>query len=819
MPDAPSGENIRDVRIEDDLKTSYLRYAMSTLISRALPRVEDGLKPSQRRILVAMNDLDLGPRSKHRKCAKIVGDTCGNYHPHGDQSVYGTLVRMAQDFSCRYTLVDGQGNFGSLDGDPPAAPRYTEARMDYPSMEMLEDIEKGTVDFVPNYEETRTEPTVLPAKFPNLLCNGSSGIAVGMATSIPPHNLGEVVDALVALIDDPDIELDGVMKHIQGPDFPTGGIVCGREAVIRAYASGRGNVVVRARAFVEERGADRKNIVITEIPYQVTRSSVKEKIAQAVTANRIPGISDIRDESDRTGQRLVIQLKRGEDENVVLNQLYKYTPLQTTFSILLIALYQGRPQTMSLLAMLRAYRDHRINVIRRRTEYLLRRAEARAHVLEGLKIALHHIEAVIELIRKSKDVNAAREGLVSRFQLSKVQAQAILDMRLQRLTNLEKQKIEDEYRQLIEKINEYNAILDSEKLVLNIIKEELLDLKKRHGDERRTEIAGPVGDIEVEDLIVEENVAVTISHAGYIKRGPLANYRLQARGGVGITGASTKEGDFIESLFTASTHDYILFFTTEGKVYWLKVYDVPMLSRTSRGRSIVNLLAVPSGAAVTSMIPVRNFDGRNLMMATERGVVKKTALSAYSRPQRDGIIAINLDKGDKLIGVRMTSGSDEVLLCTRDGMAIKFHESDARPMGRATRGVKGIRLRKGDAVVGLICVPSGRADAMQLLSACENGYGKRTAFRDYPRQSRGGLGVVSIKTSQRNGKVVAVLGVQETDEIMLMTSGGMMVRTRVSDVSTVGRNTQGVRLIRPKPGQTLVAVARLPGTATGEQTK
>jgi len=620
----------------------------------------------------------------------------------------------------------------------------------------------------------------------------------------------------VALIDDPEIDLAGVMEHIQGPDFPNGAIICGREAIVKAYATGRGNVVVRARAAVESRGTDRKNIVITEIPYQLTRTSVKEKIAQAVGAGRLSGIADIRDESDRTGQRLVVQLKRGEDENVVLNQLYKFTPLQATFSIFLIALADGRPQTLTLLELLHAYRDHRIRVVRRRTEYLLKRAEARAHILEGLKIALSHIDEVIALIRKAKDVAAARDGLMKKFGMTRIQAQAILDMRLQRLTNLERKRVEDEYRDLIEKINEYTAILDSETLVLGIIKEELLELKERYGDERRTEITGAVVDIELEDLIVEENVAVTVSHEGYIKRMPLAAARTQARGGVGITGASTKEGDFIESFFTASTHDYILFFTTEGKVHWLKVYDVPMLSRTSRGRSIANLLQISKGAAITSMIPVRKFDDRHLMLATERGTVKKTALRAYGRPQRGGIIAINLDPGDTLIGVRMTTGEDEVMLCTRDGMAIKFHEHDVRPMGRATRGVRGIRLRKGDAVVGLICVSADKADEMALMTACERGYGKRTPVSGYSRQGRGGLGVVNIKTSQRNGKVVAVRGVEEGDECMMMTSGGMMIRTRVSDVSIIGRNTQGVRLIRSKEGQKLVALARLPSSPAGE---
>lgn len=792
---------------------------MSTLISRALPRVEDGLKPSQRRILVALNDLELGPRSKHRKCAKIVGDTCGNYHPHGTQAVYGTLVRMAQDFSCRYPLVNGQGNFGSLDGDPPAAERYTEARMDYPTMEMLEDIEKETVDYIPNYEETRTEPTVLPGKFPNLLCNGASGIAVGMATSIPPHNLREVIDAILALIENPEIGLNEIMTHIKGPDFPTGGVICGRGAIRNAYATGRGNVVVRAKAFIEDRGTDRKNIVIKEIPYQLTRTSVKEKIAAAVQSNKIQGISDIRDESDRTGQRLVVQLKRGEDPNVVLNQLYKHTPLQDTFSILLIALHKDRPQTLTLLEILRAYREHRIVVIRRRTEFLLKKAEARAHILEGLKIALNHIDAVIKLIKESKDVERAREGLMEKFGLSKVQSTAILEMRLQRLTNLERDKIDDEYRKLIEMISEYNAILESEHRVLEIIKTELKDLRERYGDDRRTEITDAAEELEKEDLIVEENVCVMITREGYIKRMALGDYRTQARGGVGITGAATKDGDFVEHLFTASTHDYILFFTTEGKAYWLKVYDVPMQSRTSQGRAIQNVLEIPSDVKITSMIPVRNFDERNLMMATEQGTVKKTVLSAFSRPQRGGIIAVNLDEGDKLIGVRLTTGEDEVMLCSRDGMTIRFPETDIRPMGRATRGVRGMKLRKGDVVEALIWIPKDKKAEMSLLTACENGYGKRTAFEEYPVQKRGGLGVVNIKTTDRNGKMVAAIGVEETDEMMMMTSGGMMVRTRVSDISVIGRNTQGVKLISPKEGQTLVAVARLPQTETGEQTE
>jgi DNA gyrase subunit A len=815
MSDASSGENIRDIRIVDDLKDAYLRYAMSTLISRALPRAEDGLKPSQRRILVAMNDLDLGPRSKHRKCAKIVGDTCGNYHPHGDQACYGTLVRMAQDFNCRYPLVNGQGNFGSLDADPPAAPRYTEARMDYPTMEMMVDLEKDTVQFVQNYDETRTEPDVLPARFPNLLCNGSSGIAVGMSTSIPPHNLGEVVDATIALIDNPEITLAEVMQHIQGPDFPTGGVICGRGSIRRAYATGRGTLAVRCKAGVEARGSDRKNIVVTEIPYQVTRKNIKERIAKAVGSGKLKGISDIRDESDRTGQRLVIQLKRGEDENVVLNQLYKYTPLQNTFSVSLIALYEGRPQTMTLIEMLRAFRDHRIDVIRRRTEYLLRKAEARAHILEGLMVALRNIDEVIALIKASQSVDEARTGLMERFELSRLQAQAILDMRLQRLTALEIGKIEEEYRKLIEEIAEYKAILESEQLVLNIIKDELSELKRRYGDDRRTEIAEAAEDIDLEDLIVEETVAVTVSHEGYIKRMPLAAYRTQSRGGVGITGADTKEGDFIEHLFTPSTHDYLLVFTTEGKVYWLKVYDIPMMGRTAKGRSIVNVLEIPGGVGISSMIPVRNFDDRELMMATERGIVKKTKLSAYSRPQRGGIIAINLDDDDRLIGVRLTSGDDEVMLCTRGGKAIRFAESDARSMGRATRGVKGIKLRKNDRVVGLIHIGEGEAESMTLLTACEHGYGKRTALGEYPTQGRGGQGVVDIKTTRRNGPVVTVRGVHEDDEIMMMTSGGTLMRTRVSEISVIGRNTQGVKLITPREGHTLVALARLPSDATG----
>lgn len=798
-------ENIRDLFIEEEMQQSYLTYAMSVIVSRALPDVRDGLKPSQRRILVAMNDLGLGPRSRFRKCAKICGDTSGNYHPHGEGVIYPTLVRMAQDFVMRYPLVDGQGNFGSIDGDPPAAMRYTEARLSAVAMEMLEDIEKDTVDYEPNYDSTRAEPVVLPSKFPNLLCNGSSGIAVGMATSIPPHNLVEVCDALIKVIEDPEVTVEELLEVLPGPDFPTGGIICGRAGILRGYKTGRGTITVRGRTHVETARGGRRNIVITEIPYALNKTTLKERIADAVNKGTIEGVSDLRDESDREGMRIVVELRRDADEQVVLNQLYKHTPLQSTFSIILLALVEGRPVTMSIKDMLVAFKNYRMEVIRRRTQYLLERAQARAHILEGLLIALDHIDAVIATIRRSKDVPTAQARLMKRFKLTERQARAILEMRLQRLTGLERRKIEEELAQLLEDIEGYQAILADENLVLDIIREDLYELKERYGDDRRTQIVEAEAELDIEDLVAEEDMAVTISHAGYIKRMPLSVYRRQRRGGKGITGAQTKEGDFIEHLFIASTHDYLLFFTNRGKVYWQKVYDIPQLSRTARGRAIVNLLELERGETVTSMIPVRNFDDRQLLMATANGVVKKTALSAYSRPKRGGIIAINLDPGDTLIGCQLTRGSDDIILGTRMGYAIRFSETELRSQGRATRGVRGIRLREGDSVVGMVVVD----ERATLLTVCEGGYGKRTSFREYRRQGRGGLGIINIRTTERNGRVIGLLDVLPDDELMLITSGGMVIRLPVSDLRVIGRNTQGVRLIRLDEEDRLVSVARV----------
>ena len=805
--------NVRDLLIEDEMRDSYLNYAMSVIISRALPDVRDGLKPSQRRLLVAMNELNLGPRSKPRKCGKIIGDTIGNYHPHGEQALYPTLVRMAQPFTFRYELVDGQGNFGSIDGDPPAAMRYTEARMSAPTMEMMDDIALDTVDYVPNYDETSTEPTVLPARFPNLLCNGSSGIAVGMSTSIPPHNLREVVDGLIRVIDEPEVGLDELMKIIKAPDFPTGGLICGTEGIRRGYETGRGSVVVRARAFTEIAKNGKKNIVFNEIPYQITRQSIREKVAALVNDGKITGIADVRDESDRNGQRLVIELKRGEDEAVVLNQLYKHSNLQDTFSIIMISLVNNEPRTLSLKEMLQCYVDHRVEVVRRRTTHLLRKAEARAHILEGLKIALNNIDEIIATIKRAPDVETAKQKLIEKFGLTDVQATHILQMQLQRLTRLERDKIDKEYRELIEKIAEYNAILASQQLVLSIIKDELLDLKDKYGDGRRTEIVSEAVDFEIKDLIAEEMVVVTISHGGYIKRAPLSVFRSQGRGGRGITGAGIKEGDFVEHLFTASTHDYILFFTNRGKVYWLKVWDIPLLPRTSKGRAVVNLLELDRGEVLTSMIPVREFASGNLVMATRNGHIKKTALKAFSRPLRTGIIAINLTSDDQLIRVAVTSGAQEIILGTAHGHAIRFRESDVRSMGRATQGVTGIRLRGDDHVVDMVIVTEETA----LLTVCENGYGKRTDFGEYSAQRRGGYGVIDIKTTARNGRVVALMSIREEEEVMMITSGGMIIRTPISSVRVISRNTMGVRLIMLKKQDHLVAVARVIGNGDEDE--
>jgi DNA gyrase subunit A len=798
-------ENIKDLFIEEEMKDSYLNYAMSVIMSRALPDVRDGLKPSQRRILVAMNDLGLGPRTKFRKCAKIAGDTTGNYHPHGEQVVYPTLVRMAQDFNYRYPLVEGQGNFGSIDGDPPAAMRYTEARMTYATMTIMEDLERATVDYISNYDDTRLEPIVLPSKFPNLLCNGCSGIAVGMATSIPPHNVGEVCDAIIKVIDNPDITIDELMQIIKGPDFPTGALICGTEGIKEGYRTGRGTIIVRARVHTETSKSGRKSLVVTEIPYQLNRDNILERIADLVKDEQIKGISDIRNESDREGSRLVIDLKKGEDEEVILNQLYKHTKLQDSFSIIMIALVDNRPETLNLKQMLTYYIRHRKVVIIRRTTYLLEKAQARAHILEGLRIALQNIDEVIKLIKTSPSVEAARNGLMNQFSLSELQANAILDMRLQRLTGLEQDKIEEEYKKLCANIKEFQAILASEKLVLDIIKKDIEEIKDRFGDKRRTEIVSAVTELNLEDLIAEENVVVIITHEGYIKRLPLTSYRKQHRGGKGVTGAEMKEGDFIEHLFVALTHDYILFFTDQGRVYWQKVYDVPEMGRTAKGRALINLLELKDDENVSSLIPVRNFDERQLVMATSNGIIKKTPLCAYGNPKKGGIIAINLDEGDKLIGVKLTNGKQDIILGTELGKAIRFAEKDVRTMGRVTHGVKGITLKDGDKVRGMVIVDENAS----LLTVCEHGFGKRTDFGEYPAYRRGGQGVINIKTTERNGKVVALLDVRDEDDLIMITAKGMVIRTSVNTIRSIGRNTQGVKLFSVVEGDKLVSVARI----------
>ncbi len=798
-------EAVQERLIEEEMKDSYLTYSMSVIISRALPDVRDGLKPSQRRILVAMNDLGLGPRSRYRKCAKIAGDTSGNYHPHGEAVVYPTLVRMAQDWNMRCTLVNGQGNFGSIDGDPPAAMRYTEARLTGSAMEMLSDLKLDTVDFIPNYDETRTEPTVLPSKFPNLVVNGANGIAVGMATSIPPHNLGETVDALIALIAEPEMSIDRLMEFIPGPDFPTGGMICGSGGIRQAYRTGKGIITVRAAAHTEQLRAGKTCIVVTEIPYQINKTRIIEKIAQLVKKGTLGGISDVRDESDRDGLRLVIEVKRGDDERVVLNKLYKHTPLQETFSIITIALVDGRPQMLNLRELLWQFLRHRMTVIRRRTQFLLDRANDRLHIVQGLIIAIEDIDRVIEIIRSSESVDQARESLMSEFKLTTIQADAILAMQLQRLVGLERIKLLDERKELKEKIKEYWAIMQQDELVYDIIREDLYELKEKYGDPRRTEVVGEVKDFKIEDLIAEESVAVTVSHEGYIKRTRLSLYRSQQRGGKGVIGSDVKEADFAQHLFVASTHDYILFFTDAGQVYWLKVYDVPMLGRTSRGRAIVNLLEIPKEEQVTSMVPVRKFDDRYLLLATEKGIVKKTVLSAFGHPKRGGIIAINLDKGNKLIGAMITHGNDQVVLGTEKGYAIRFGEHDVRAMGRSARGVNGIRLRKGDVVKSMIMVDKHST----LLTVCENGFGKRTDFGKYRLQSRAGKGIINIKTSKRNGNVVGLMSVREDDEVMIITINGKMIRIPVKGVRVIGRSTQGVTLIKMEKDDRIGSFTRI----------
>jgi len=802
-------DRIRDLLIEEEMKTSYLRYAMSVIVSRALPDVRDGLKPSQRRILVSMNDLNLGPSAKYRKCAKICGDTSGNYHPHGESVIYPTLVRMAQPFNMSRTLVQGQGNFGSVDGDPPAAMRYTEARLTHAAMDMLADLDLDTVDYIPNYDESTTEPTVLPGKFPNLLVNGSIGIAVGMACNLPPHNLAEVVDALTLFIRNPDCTLADLMEVLPGPDFPTGGIICGRTGIYDGYATGRGRVVLRARIRHEELKSGSWALHVEEIPYPPRRDLIIKKIAELKNAGVIEGIRRLEDYADRTNPyRIYIELKKGEDPRVVENLLFKHTPLQETFGINAIALVDGKPETLTLKRQLECYRDYRIEVVRRRTRFLLEKAEARAHIVEGLLKALDIIDQVIETIRSSPNPEVAGNRLVERFGFTDKQAEAILRMTLARLTGLERQKLVDELEDLKRKIAEYNEILGSEARVLDVIVEELATLRQRHATKRRTEISEEAVDIEREELITPQDVVVTKSHGGYLKRVSLDTYRAQGRGGRGVIGADTKEEDFITHLWSAHSHDTLLFLTRQGRAFAKRVFEIPEGSRTSAGRSIHNLLELREDESVTAAFAIQEFDDRDILFCTRRGIVKKVTLSLLRNAARQsGIIACGLEDGDSLVGATLLEGGEDVLLATQKGMSIRFPESDVRRMGRTARGVKGIKLRKDDEVVGSVVVEEGRT----LLTLCANGYGKRTPFDDYRAQSRGGLGIINIQANDRNGPVVAVAAVQDDENIMLITAGGMMVRTRVAEISLIGRNTQGVRVVNPKEGDRLLAAAVVSG--------
>lgn len=808
MINSPSGgAGIKDLSIEDELKNSYLTYSMSVIVSRALPDVRDGLKPVHRRILVAMNDLNLSYRHKHVKCAKVVGQVLGNYHPHGDSAVYDALVRVAQDFSVRYLLVDGHGNFGSIDGDRAAAYRYTECRMHRLCDDILADMEKDTVDFVDNFDGTGIEPTVLPCKVPLLLLNGADGIAVGMATKMPPHNLTEICNGIIALIDNPDATIKDLMKHVKGPDFPTGGLICGRDGIRKAFETGRGRIIMRARCHIETQKNGRQSIVVTEIPFQVNKTSLQEKIAQTVKDDKIKGITAINDYSNKDGIRLVVELKQGEDANVVLNQLYKHTPLDTSYSVNNIALVKGRPETLNLKEMLQHFIDHRFEVIRRRTRYLLDKAEARAHIVEGLLKALDNIDRVIEIIRSSETIDEAKAGLIREFDLSDIQAHHILEMRLRRLTGLQRKELEEEYANLQKEIENYKAILRDRKLVLDIIREDSYEMIEKFGDKRRSEIVAAVDDINIEDLIADEEMAIVISHEGYIKRMALDTYRKQGRGGKGITGAANlKDGDFVEYLFVGSTHDYILFFTSIGKVHWLKVYDIPQMGRAAKGRSIVNVLQLEKDEDLQAMLPVREFDDEHyLVLVTKQGVIKKTVLSEFSRPKKGGIRAINIREDDELISALITNGNNELMLASHEGMACRFNETDVRSMGRSAGGVAGMNLAEGDEVIGAMIVSAETT----VLTVAENGMGKRSSFEDYRITRRGAKGVTNMKINEKTGKVVACMAVEEEDEVMIITSGGMVVRTAVNGCRVIGRATQGVRVIGLKEGDKVATVARV----------
>ena len=792
------------VNIEDEMKKSYIDYAMSVIVMRALPDVRDGLKPVHRRILYAMHEAGMTPNKPYKKSARIVGEVLGKYHPHGDSSVYDAAVRLAQNFSTRYLLVDGHGNFGSVDGDSAAAMRYTEVRMSRIAEEMLADIDKDTVDFAPNYDESLKEPTVLPAKIPNLLINGSSGIAVGMATNIPPHNLTEVVDGLVMMIDNPAISIQELMMAIKGPDFPTGGLILGREGIKQAYLTGRGSVKMRAQARIERMSNGKSRIIVTEIPYQVNKAKLVENIAALVRDKTIDGITDLRDESDRSGMRIVIELRRDVNGDVILNQLYKHTQMQDTFGVIMLALVDGRPRVLNLQEVLYYYLEHQKEVIVRRTRFELAKAEARAHILEGLKIALDHLDEVIATIRQSQTAEIARNALMDKFHLSEKQAQAILDMRLQRLTGLERAKIEQEFKDVLETIDYLKSVLADEHKVMNIIKEELLDVRKRFGDERRTVITSDVSKLDVEDLIAVEDVVITITHQGYIKRLNIDTYRSQKRGGRGITGMGTKEEDFVMHLFVATTHHNILFFTNRGRVYRMKAYEIAEASRTAKGTAIVNLLPVESDEKITAVIAIKEFvERRYLFMATSKGIVKKTELTEYDTARKGGLAAINLDEDDELIDVKLTNGEQHVILGTRNGMAIHFMEKEVRSMGRSTHGVKGIALEAGDVVVGMdVLKPDG-----EVLTVSEEGYGKRTAVREYRTQSRGGKGIINLKVTEKTGKVVGLKTVKPGQELMMITSDGIVIRIEIDGISLISRNTQGVTLMRTGAEDKVVALA------------
>ncbi len=792
-----------EVNISQEMQSSFMDYAMSVIVSRALPDVRDGLKPVHRRILYAMNDLGMTPDKPYKKSARIVGDVIGKYHPHGDSAVYETMVRMAQDFNYRYMLVDGHGNFGSVDGDAAAAMRYTEARLSKISMELIRDINKDTIDYQDNYDGSEREPVVLPAKFPNLLVNGSSGIAVGMATNIPPHQLGEVIDGVLALSHDRSLTIEELMEHIPGPDFPTGAEILGRSGIRRAYQTGRGSITLRAKTIIEEKNG-RTRIIVYELPYQVNKARLIEKIAELVREKEIDGITDLRDESDRTGMRIVIEVRRDTNPNVLLNNLYKQTALQSSFGINLLALVGGRPKVLNLKECLEFYLDHQIEVIRRRTAFELRKAEARAHILEGLRIALDHLDEVINLIRASQTTEIARDGLMNRFSLSYEQAQAILDMRLQRLTGLERDKIENEYSELLARIAELKAILADEEKVLEIIREELTDIKERFNDKRRTEISLSEVHLEDEDLITRENIVITMTHQGYIKRLPVSTYRSQRRGGRGIQGMGTNDNDFVQHLFITNTHDTLLFFTNKGKVYRLKGYEIPDLGRTAKGIPIINLLQIDQGEYISTVIPIEEFkEGAYLFFMTKYGIAKRTRLTAFSNIRRGGLFAITLRDDDELHTVRLTDGNKELIIGTKDGMSIRFPEKDVRMMGRTAAGVKGISLSAGDYVVGMDLIAEGH----EVLIVTENGYGKRTPIEEYRIQSRGGKGIKTCNITEKNGSLVSLYVVSEDQDIMIITVNGIIIRTEVAGISITGRNTQGVTLIRVNEGEEVSTVA------------